>query len=183
MCFRERILRRLPSNDLNEMPDEPNRNVEDQLKTWAQKRREEADAPFELHPAARKMLQDEVARTFPKRSDAPLGKPNRPPPYVGGYAVGWLKMSWSRFALTGSLCVALVVVVGILFLGIAKSKFKSQQLALVREQEKAPASETTRRDAPAQFAPRSSRAGETPVNRLGDEAIKAQSVESSAAQA
>src|SRR2546429_7719413 len=178
MCFRERILRRLPSNDLNEMPDEPNRNVEDQLKTWAQKRREEADAPFELHPAARKMLQDEVARTFPKRSDAPLGKPNRPPPYVGGYAVGWLKMSWSRFALTGSLCVALVVVFGILFLGIAKSKFKSQQLALVREQENVQSSETQRGLHPFQSARCSNRAVETLLNRLGDEAIKAQSDES-----
>ncbi|PYK58828.1 MAG: hypothetical protein DME21_14895 [Verrucomicrobia bacterium] len=164
------------------MPDEPNRNVEDQLKTWAQKRREEAEAPFELHPATRKMLQDEVARTFPKSFDAPLGKPNHPPPYVGGYAVGWLKMLWSRFALAGSLCVALVVVVGILFLGMAKSKFKSQQLALVREQEKALPSETARRDAPAQFAPESSRAGEMPVNRLGYEAVKAPAAESPPAQ-
>src|SRR5205814_4839361 len=90
-CFRERILRRLPSNDLNEMPDEPNRNVEDELKAWAQKRRDEAYAPFELHPATRKMLQDEVARTFPKKSDlaadigrqATLGEPNHPSPYVG----------------------------------------------------------------------------------------------------
>ena len=165
------------------MPDEPNRNVEDQLKTWAQKRREEAEAPFELHPATRKMLQEEVARTFRKELDAPLGKPKDPPSYVGGHAGGWLKMFWSRFALTGSLCVALVVVVGILFLGITKSKFKSQQLALVREQEKARPSEAARRDAPAQFAPGSSRAGEPPVNRLGDEAVKAPTIESPPAQA
>src|SRR2546429_3511638 len=137
MCFRERILRRLPSNDLNEMPDEPNRNVEDQLKTWAQKRREEAEAPFELHPATRKMLQDEVARTFPKKSDvaadvgrqATLGEPNHPPPYVGGYAVGWLKMFWSRFALAGSICALLLILFGLSIPTLFKDKAKTQRVS------------------------------------------------------
>ena len=51
------------------MPDEPNQNVAEQLKAWAQKRRAQAGAPFELHPARRRLLQDEVARTFAKKSD------------------------------------------------------------------------------------------------------------------
>ncbi|PYJ87864.1 MAG: hypothetical protein DME22_00160 [Verrucomicrobia bacterium] len=172
------------------MPDEPNRNVEDQLKTWAQKRREEAEAPFELHPATRKMLQDEVARTFPKKSgvaadvgrQATLGEANHPPPYVGGYAGGWLKMFWPRFALVGSLCVALVAVVGILLPGLARSKSKAQQVALAPKQEKAWLADSERRDASAKVAPSSSsRAVEAPVNRLGEVSVKA--VESSAAQA
>ncbi|PYJ99207.1 MAG: hypothetical protein DME23_10135 [Verrucomicrobia bacterium] len=174
------------------MPDEPNRNVEDQLKTWAQKRREEAEAPFELHPATRKMLQDEVARTFPKKSgvaadvgrQATLGEANHPPPYVGGYAGGWLKMFWPRFALVGSLCVALVAVVGILLPGLARSKSKAQQVALAPKQEKAWLADSERRDASAKVAPSSSRrAVEAPGNRLGDEAIKAPAAESPPAQA
>src|SRR2546430_6055014 len=142
------------------MPDEPNRNVEDQLKTWAQKRREEADAPFELHPATRKMLQDEVARTFPKESDvaadvrgrAPLGEPNHPPPSFGGYAGGWLKKFWPRFALVGSLCLALVAVVGILLPGLARSKSKAQQVALATKHDKAWLADSERRDASAKVA-------------------------------
>ena len=111
MCFRERILRRLPSNDLNDMPDDPNRNLEEQLTAWARKRREEAGAPFELHPATRKMLQDEVARTFPKKSDEAAAE-----------SAGWWKMFWPRFALAGSLCLAMVILAGILLPGIARSK-------------------------------------------------------------
>ncbi|HKI72906.1 MAG TPA: hypothetical protein VKA81_11045 [Verrucomicrobiae bacterium] len=170
------------------MPDEPNRNVEDELKAWAQKRRDEAYAPFELHPATRKMLQDEVARTFPKKSDlaadigrqATLGEPNHPSPYVGG----WLKKFWPRFALVGSLCVALVAVVGILLPGLARSKSKAQQVALAPKQENAWLADSERHDASAKVAPSSSsRAVEAPVNRLGEVSVKAQSVESSAAQA
>jgi len=170
------------------MPDEPNRNVEDELKAWAQKRRDEAYAPFELHPSTRKMLQDEVARTFPKKSDlaadigrqATLGEPNHPSPYVGG----WLKKFWPRFALVGSLCVALVAVVGILLPGLARSKSKAQQVALAPKQENAWLADSERHDASAKVAPSSSsRAVEAPVNRLGEVSVKAQSVESSAAQA
>jgi hypothetical protein len=45
------------------MPDEPEREIEKQLKAYAERRREQAGAPQELHPATRKMLQGEVART------------------------------------------------------------------------------------------------------------------------
>ena len=145
------------------MPDEPNRNLEEQLAAWARKRREEAGAPFELHPAARQMLQDEIARTFPKKSDEPEAE-----------SAGWWKMFWPRFALAGSLCLAMVILAGILLPGLARSKSKAQQIALVRQQEKALSGDSGRRDAPAQTAPNSSRsrAVEAPVRHLGDQAEK-----------
>ena len=47
------------------MADEPKNNIEDALKSYARKRREEAGA-FEMHPATRQMLQSEVAKLRPK---------------------------------------------------------------------------------------------------------------------
>ena len=149
------------------MPDEPNRSLKEQLTAWARKRREEAGAPFELHPVTRKMLQDEVARTFPKKSDEPAAGP-----------AGWWKMFWPRFALAGSICVALVGVVGILLPGLAKSKSKGQQIALVRQQEKALSADSERRDASSQVVPGRSRAVEAPVDHFGDEAAKTRAPES-----
>ena len=137
------------------MPDEPNRSLKEQLTAWARKRREEAGAPFELHPVTRKMLQDEVARTFPKKSDEPAAGP-----------AGWWKMFWPRFALAGSICVALVGVVGILLPDLAKSKSKGQQIALVRQQEKALSADSERRDASSQVVPGRRRAVEAPVDTL-----------------
>ena len=49
------------------MPVEPdNSKVEELLKAYARKRREEGGSTFELHPATRKMLQAEAAREFGK---------------------------------------------------------------------------------------------------------------------
>ena len=42
------------------MPEE--RDIEKSLRAWAKRRREDAGAPLDLHPATRKLLQDEVAR-------------------------------------------------------------------------------------------------------------------------
>ena len=44
------------------MPNEPERDIEKLLKALAQKRRDEAGAPLELHLATRRMLHAEVAR-------------------------------------------------------------------------------------------------------------------------
>ncbi|HHY84255.1 MAG TPA: hypothetical protein GYA07_01780 [Verrucomicrobia bacterium] len=41
---------------------EPERPIEKLLRAFAQKRREQAGEPFELHPVNRRLLQDEVAR-------------------------------------------------------------------------------------------------------------------------
>ena len=47
------------------MPSEPENKIEELLKAYAKKRQEEAGAPFEMHPATRKLLQGEVARRQP----------------------------------------------------------------------------------------------------------------------
>src|SRR5438876_10604172 len=117
------------------MPEPPNKPLEEQLKDWAQKRREEAGAPFELHPATRRLLQDEVGRTYPTRSDEP-----------GAHPGSWSRLFWPRFALVGSLGVALIIMAAILLPGLTKSKSKTQQLALVRDQEKPLTPETARSD-------------------------------------
>src|SRR5262245_45898046 len=103
------------------MPDDPNRPLDEQLTAWARKRRDELGTPFELPPATRKLLQDEVARTFPKQTDEP----------AAARAAGW-RMFWPRFALAGGLCVVLVAIVGMLVPSLAKSKAKGQHIALVR---------------------------------------------------
>lgn len=56
------------------MPPEPNENMDKLLKSYAHQRRDEAGAPFELHPATRAMLQAEVARATPRAPEklAPL---------------------------------------------------------------------------------------------------------------
>ncbi len=46
------------------MADEPNKRMDEALKAYAQKRREDAGAPFDLHPATRQMLHGEVARNY-----------------------------------------------------------------------------------------------------------------------
>ena len=48
------------------MANEPERPIEKLLRDAARKRRDAAGAPFELHPATRRLLQGEVARRFAK---------------------------------------------------------------------------------------------------------------------
>ena len=48
------------------MANEPERPIEKLLRAAARKRSDDAGAPFELHPADRRLLQGEVARKFAK---------------------------------------------------------------------------------------------------------------------
>jgi len=50
------------------MADDPERPIEKLLRACAEKRRRAAGPPFELHPVNRRLLQDEVARTFGDQS-------------------------------------------------------------------------------------------------------------------
>jgi len=50
------------------MPSEPDNKMDQLLKAYAQKRREEGGDAFGLHPATRKLMHAEVARRWPKRS-------------------------------------------------------------------------------------------------------------------
>src|SRR2546423_1782408 len=53
------------------MSNEPERPIEKTLRACAKKRREEAGAPLELHPATRRLLQGEVARQFGRQARNP----------------------------------------------------------------------------------------------------------------
>jgi|GEM_PF-5694200 len=107
------------------MSNEPFHNAEKRLQAWAQKRREAAGAPLELHPATRKFLQDEVARTLtdPKAKPAPAS----PRPV-------W----WPRLAFGGAVFATLVFV---LFVVQADRKQKETAFYLAKgEVTKAPVS-------------------------------------------
>ena len=58
------------------MPRETEHKIEALLRAWAKQRREGIGDDFELHPATRRLLLDEVARTFPKlgRRRIPWGR-------------------------------------------------------------------------------------------------------------
>ena len=82
------------------MSDQPSRDIERLLQAAAEKRRQESGEPFELHPATRRLLQDEVART---RRAAP-----------GRAAAGdgfWQMLARFRFSLR--LAVPMLIVAGV----------------------------------------------------------------------
>jgi hypothetical protein len=68
---------------------EPNKEIDELLKAYAKKRREQA--PPQLHAASRKLLQDSVRQTF------------RPAPSTR-------RWGWPRLALGGCLAAAMVVI-------------------------------------------------------------------------
>src|SRR5437762_2364855 len=59
------------------MDPDPNKTIDDLLKSYARKRREDAGAPIEMHPATRKMLQAEVAKLSAQTEPEPNPKPER----------------------------------------------------------------------------------------------------------
>ena len=75
------------------MANEPERPIEKLLRAAATKRRDEAGAPFELHPADRRLLQGEVARTFGK---AQQGRQ----PLVALVLGLWPRFAWAVAVLT-----------------------------------------------------------------------------------
>jgi len=79
---------------------EPNPKIDGLLKRFVEKRREEAPADFELHPATRKLLQGEVARVCP--SEGTEAKPR---------LFGAL---WPRLVLAGAFTAMLLVAVMVL---------------------------------------------------------------------
>src|SRR5205809_922369 len=81
------------------MPSEPDKKMDQLLRTYARKRREEAGGPPELHPATRRLLQAEAAKLRP-RTD---------PARRTGWT--WLVAHWPRVAISAGLCAVLGVVV------------------------------------------------------------------------
>jgi hypothetical protein len=80
---------------------QPERHIEKLLEAFAQKRRDQARAGFELHPATRQMLQGEVARQF-----------RRP---VGKGAPWWQSWFGPRLVFATGTLAALVVLALLLF--------------------------------------------------------------------
>ena len=77
------------------MPEEPEHNLDKPLRALAEKRRQEAAPGFDLHPANRRLLQDEVRKHY--------RKPNAP-------ARSWwtgLMALWPRLAVALGIFVAL----------------------------------------------------------------------------
>src|ERR1039457_4552722 len=79
------------------MANEPERPIEKLLRAAAKKNRDEAGAPLGLHPATRRLLQGEAARTFakPERETRSFSE-----------VLGRL---WPRFAWGAAICAVLVV--------------------------------------------------------------------------
>lgn len=87
------------------MPDEENPRAAELLKAYAARRREEAGAPFELHPATRKMLQDEAARAFPAKP-APMATSGPRASLIGRF---WPQLAFGT-AILAVLVLLLVLV-------------------------------------------------------------------------
>src|ERR1035438_308163 len=104
------------------MANEPERPIEKLLRAAAKKRCDEAGAPLELHPATRRLLQGEVARTFakPKRESRSLTE-----------ALGQL---WPRVA-GGVAIFAVLVLAGYMLLPVPD---KSKRGALMAKNELMP---------------------------------------------
>src|SRR4051812_7767393 len=91
------------------MSTESEQPIEKALRACAQKRRDEAaaGAPFELHPATRRLLQDEVKRKF---GNAPSQIQS-----AGGTWFGsWPRLAWcfGILAVLGILAIVVVPKVG-----------------------------------------------------------------------
>jgi hypothetical protein len=92
------------------MANEPERPIEKLLRAAAKKRRDDAGAPFELHPATRRLLQGEVAQNFAKAQ-----RQTRSFSEV-------LSQLWPRFAWGGAIFAVLAVTVYVLLPEPGKGK-------------------------------------------------------------
>src|SRR5258706_5677175 len=93
---------------------EPNEKMDELLKACAKKRRDEAGAPWEIHPATRKLLQDDVARTYPPSPEQKKSEP------------GLFSMFWPRLIFGGAIFAALVAMM-VFILSPRSSKFELSQ--------------------------------------------------------
>jgi hypothetical protein len=119
------------------MPDEPNRNVEEQLKSWAQKRREEAGAPMELHPATRKLLLDEVTRTY-REQNAQQKREPKP---------SWLMLFLPKPVWALPLLVVTAIATSLLLPSLSGAKSKRSRIVeLARQNEAKQSVEILQRD-------------------------------------
>jgi hypothetical protein len=81
------------------MPSEPDKKMDDLVRTYARKRREDAGESLEMHPATRRLLQAEAAKLRPSEAT-----PQRT-------LWTWLFLRWPRVAFAVGLFVLLAVAV------------------------------------------------------------------------
>jgi hypothetical protein len=77
------------------LPSEPNSKMDELLRAYAKKRREQAEPPLSMHPATRKLLQEEVKRTL--RAAPPQPRQN------------WRSLRWPLLALGGGFAALMVM--------------------------------------------------------------------------
>ena len=90
------------------MPDEPNKKMDEMLRSYAQERRKAPDVP--LHPATRNLLQAEVKRVFGSSQPATPWWRN-------------LRAFWPQLTFAGGLCL----IFGIAVLSLRQPSRTSEQ--------------------------------------------------------
>jgi hypothetical protein len=101
------------------MANEPERPIEKLLRAAAKKRRDDAGAPFELHPATRRLLQGEVARQFAKAQRETHS-------FLSLLGQLWPRLAWS---------VALLAILGVAVWTLIPAPAKHKQAALLARNE------------------------------------------------
>jgi hypothetical protein len=81
------------------MPSEPDKKMEDLLRTYARKRREDAGEPPEMHPATRRLLQAEATKLRPREATSQ-------PTFWS-----WFLLRWPRVGFAVGILALLTVVV------------------------------------------------------------------------
>ncbi|MSU62665.1 MAG: hypothetical protein EXS31_09745, partial [Pedosphaera sp.] len=88
------------------MASGPQHGIEQELRAFARQRRKAAGDSIELHPATRKLLQDEVARLV---APAPLVPESSEPAPT---RANWLAGFWLRFTFAGTgLCILVLAMI------------------------------------------------------------------------
>src|SRR5688572_24609064 len=101
------------------MAAEPEKKIEELLKSYSRKRRDDAGAPLEMHPATRRMLQGEAAREHGQPGGASSASP-RP----------W----WKALLLFGPKYAGALGMFAILALGVWVITQQDRQAARVRQE-------------------------------------------------
>ena len=81
------------------MPSEPDKKMEELLRTYARKRREDAGEPPEMHPATRRLLQAEAAKLRPREANSERT------------LWSWLQLRWPRVAIAAGAFALLAVAI------------------------------------------------------------------------
>jgi hypothetical protein len=139
---------------------EPNGKMDELLRAYAKKRREQAEPPLQMHPATRKLLQDEVKRTW--------GAEPAPP------RQSWRTLRWPLLAM-GSGFAALIVM-----LAVVNSQMRSllpasapmeQNVSQAKPMFKAPAPMSEKRRMDAAGSPQPLSVGNLSEPRLAADAL------------